>query len=120
MAPEVVLRRGAAARPHGGEPLAVAQHDRIVDVEPADQPARKLGGAAAFADPEEGPGAFAETVHQAGLGKEPQMPRQPRLRLAENFGEIGHRQFGLGEQRQDPQPRRLAGGFQGGGHAGKA
>ena len=59
-------------------------------------------------------------VHQSGLGEKPQMPRQPWLRLPENFGEIGNCQFGLGKQRQDPQARGLAGGFQGGRHAGKA
>ena len=86
----------------------------------ADQRARDFGAAAALAETEERPGAFAKALDQAGLGQQPQMPRQPRLRLAQDFGEVGHRQFGLGQQRQDAQPRRLAGGFERGGQAGEA
>ena len=36
------------------------------------------------------------------------MPRQAGLRLAQNLGEVGDRQFGLGDQRQNAQPRRFA------------
>ena len=40
------------------------------------------------------------------------MPRNARLRLAQNVGEVGDRQFGFGQQRQDAQARFLARGFQ--------
>src|SRR4029077_21291588 len=94
------------------ESLAIAEHGRVIGLEPADQCASKLSGAAAFAETEEGPGPLAETIHQSRFVEEPQMPRQPRLRLPENLGESANRQFGLCEQRQDAQPCRLAGGFQ--------
>jgi hypothetical protein len=42
------------------------------------------------------------------------MARDARLRLAQNLGKVGHRQFGLGEERQDTQPGTLPGRLQGG------
>jgi len=79
--PEIILRRGGARGAHGGEPLAVAGDHRIVGIEARDHGAGDVGRAAALAQPEERPRAFAEALHQAGLGKEPQMARQPRLGL---------------------------------------
>ena len=63
---------------------------------------------------EEGPGAFAEALDQAGLGQQLEMARDARLRLAQDVGEVGDGQLGLGEQRQDAQPRLLAGRLEGG------
>ena len=80
----------------------------IVGIEPRDHGARDVGRAAALAQAEERPRAFAEALDQAGLGQEPQMARQARLRLAQNLGEVGDRQLGLGDQRQDAQARRFA------------
>ena len=45
---------------------------------------------------------------QPGLGKQPQMPRQARLRLAQDRGKVGDGQFGFGDQHQKPQPRGFA------------
>ncbi len=112
MAAEIVLRGGSPRRAHRGKPLAVADDDRIFGIEPADQRAGDIGAAAALAHPEEGPRALAETLDQARLGQKPQMPRQPRLRLAQDFGEIRNRQFGLRKQRQNAQSGRFAGRFQ--------
>ncbi len=67
----------------------------------ADQGAGDVGDAAALAETEERPRAFAEALDQPGFGQKPQMARQARLRLAQNFGEVGDRQFGLGDQHQD-------------------
>ena len=64
--------------------------------------------AAALAQAEERPGALAEALDQAGLGQQPQMARDARLRLAQDVGEVGDGELGLGEQREDAQPRRLA------------
>ena len=113
MAAEIGLRGGGARGPHGGQPLAVARDGRIAGIEPRDQLARELGAAAVLAEAEEGPGAFAEPLDQAGLGQQLEMARDARLRLAQDVGEIGDRQLGLGEQRQDAQPRRLAGRLEG-------
>ena len=108
---EIILRGGGAGGAHGGEPLAVAGDDRILGVEPGDQGARDVD-AALFAEAVEGPGALAEALDQPRLGQEPQMPGQPGLRLAQDFGEVRHGQFGLGEERQDAQPGGFARGLQ--------
>ena len=113
VAAEIILRGGGARGAHRGEPLAVARDDRIVGIEPRDQRARDIGDAAALAQAEEGPRSFAEALDQAGLGQQPQMAGQPRLRLAQDFGEVGDGQFGLGDEHQDAQPRGFAGGLEG-------
>ena len=43
-----------------------------------------------------------------------QMARNARLRLAQDVGEVGDGQLGLGEQRQHAQARVLARGLEGG------
>ncbi len=119
VAAEIGLRGGRARGAHRGEPLAVARDGRVGRIEPRDELARELGAAAALAQPEERPGAFAEALDQAGLGQELEMARDARLRLAQDVGEVGDRELGLGEQRQDAQPRRLAGRLEGAVEAGK-
>ena len=57
---------------------------------------------------EEGPGALAVALDQAGLRQEPQMARDARLRLAQDVGEVGDGQLGLAQQRQHAQARLLA------------
>ena len=65
-----------------------------------------------LAQPEEGPRAFAEALDQPGFRQQPQMPRDARLRLAQDGGEIGDGQLRLRQQREDAQPRGLAGGLE--------
>ncbi len=48
------------------------------------------------------------------------MTRQPRLRLAQNVGEVGDGQLGLRKQRQDAQAGRFACGFERSGQRGEA
>ena len=60
------------------------------------------------------PAAFPVAVEQAGLGKQLQVPRQPRLALAENMDKVGDRQVGMGAKHQQPKPGRLGGRFHGG------
>jgi hypothetical protein len=64
-------------------------------------------GAAALAEAEERPGTLAEALDQAGLGEKPQMARNARLRLAQDGGEVGDRQLGFAQEREDAQPRRF-------------
>ena len=79
----------------------------------AEQRARHLGAAAVLGQAEEGPGALAEALDQAGLGQQLEMARDARLRLAQDVGQVGDGQFGLGQQRQHAQPRLLAGRLEG-------
>ena len=115
MAREIGLRRRGPGGAHAGEPLAVARDGRVGGVEPRRPGARdQLGAGAVLGEAEEGPGALAEALHQPGLGQQLEMARDARLRLAQDVGEIRDRQLGLGEQRQDAQPRLLARRLEGG------
>ena len=114
---EIGLRRGGARRAHRGEPVAVAGDDAVGRVEPSEQRARDFGAAAVLGQAEERPGALAKALDQPGFGQQLEMARDARLRLAQDVGEVGNGQFGLGQQRQDAQARlltrRLEGGVEG-------
>ena len=51
-------------------------------------------------------------LDEAGLGEELEMARDARLRLAEDVGQVRHRELALGKQREDPQPGLLGRGPQ--------
>ena len=111
---EVGLRRGSPRGAHGREPAAVAQHDRVGRIEPSHQHLRDIGDAAALAEPVERPAPLAETIDQAGFGQQLQVPRDARLRLAQDLREVGDRQVGFRQQREHAQPRALPGGAESG------
>ena len=120
VAAEIGLRGGGAGAAHGRQPFAVAGDGRVVGVEPGDEGAGDVGRAAVFAQAEKCPRPFAEALDQPGLGQKPQMARQPRLRLAQDFGEVGNGEFGLRQQRQNAQARAFRGRFEGRGQRRKA
>ena len=95
MPAEICLRRGRALRAHRGEPLAVARQRGVAGIEPCDQRRARVRPPRRLAQPEEGPRPFAEALDQSGLREEPQMARDPRLRLAQDVGEIRDGQLGL-------------------------
>ncbi len=109
---KIILRRGGAGGADGGEPFAIAGDHRIVRVDACNQVAGDVGGAAALTQPKECPRSLAVALHQSGLGQKPQVARQAGLRLAQNGGEIGNGQLGLGNQHQKPQPRGFRGGLE--------
>jgi len=106
------LRRVGALRAHRGEALPIARERHILGIETGNELAGKIGGPFTLGQAEEGPRAFAEALDEPRLGEKPQMARNPRLGLAQNGGEIGDRQFGLAEKRQNAQPCPLGGGFE--------
>ena len=112
MLTEITLRRLLTAGAHLREPFAVALEDRIRRIgQRKDRIGKRRPGA--FGSPAiECPGCFAKALDDAGLGKQPQMARDARLRLPENVGEIGDGQFRLVEQRQQAQARILRGRLQ--------
>ena len=112
MAAEIVLRRAHARRAHGGEPFAVAGEYPIVRIEPGDQDARQFGRLALLGKTEERPRALAEALDQPRLGEQPEMTRNPRLRLAQDVGQVRYRQLVLGEQRENAHTRFFRGGLQ--------
>ena len=110
---KILLSRFGARLANGGEPLAITRDDAVVRVEPRGERAGEFGAAAAFGEPKERPGAFAETLDQPSLHHQLEMARDARLRLPEDVGEIGDRQFGLADEGKDAQARLLARGFEG-------
>ena len=67
-----------------------------------------------FGEAKEDPGAFAEALDQAGFGHQLQVPTDAGLALTEDLGQVLDVQLAARQQCQDAQPRRLAGGAQGG------
>ena len=88
---EIGLRRGGARGAHRRQPAAVAQHHGVGRIEPRDQQLRDVGNAAALAEPIERPAPLAEAIDQPGFGEQLQVPRDARLRLAQDLGEVGDR-----------------------------
>ncbi len=111
---EIGLRGGRARGADLAEPLAVARDDWVVGIEARDQGADRERRRSLLGEAEERPGAFAEARHQSGLGQELEMARDARLRLTQDFGQVRDGQFGFEQQRQDAQPRLLAGRLEGG------
>jgi hypothetical protein len=65
-----------------------------------------------FGETEERPGALAEALDQPRFGEQAEMTRNPRLRLAQNVGQVRYRQLVLGEQRENAHTRFFRGGLQ--------
>ncbi len=103
------LGAGAA---HPLEAVQVAGHRRFVGRDEVDQRAHQPAAAAALGQSKERPGAFAETLHEAGVAQQPQMPGYPRLALAENLGKLADRELAPGAQDQDAHPGRFGHGAQ--------
>ena len=53
-------------------------------------------------------------LDQSGFGEQLEMARDARLRLAQDFGQVGDGEFGLGQQREDAQARGFRGRAQSG------
>ena len=88
------------------QPGAVGGEGRVGGIDAGDQRARQR--AAGVGEPIERPGAFALALGEAGFDQQFQMPRDARLRLAENGDELADRQLGLAEQADQPEARHLA------------
>ena len=97
MPPEIILGRGAARRAHRGQPLAVARDDCIIGIESGEQRAGNVGGAVPLAKAEERPRPFTKPLHEPGLSQQPKVAGEARLRLAQDLGQVGNRQFSLSE-----------------------
>ena len=89
----------------GVEPGAILRQRRRLALEPADQRVGQAG--AGLGQPEERPGTLAVALDQPRLDQQLEMARDPRLRLAQDVGEVGDRKLALDQQRQDAQARLL-------------
>ncbi len=112
---KIGLRRGGARGPHFGQALAITHHHRIVGIELRCQRAGKFGLVAVIGQAKERPRPFAKPHHQPRFRQQPQMARYARLGLAQDFGELRDRHLGLGQEREQAQPRLLTGCLEHGG-----
>ncbi len=109
---EIALRRVGMLALDRGKMPAVAHERGVVPVGARQKIGDQTAPRGVVGKAVEHPRAFRVAVDEAGLGEELQVARDARLRLAEDGGEVLHRQLGLGQQRQDAQARALARGFQ--------
>ncbi len=102
---EEALRRLGALGPDGIEARAVLRQGRRRAVEAGEERGDEVGRA--LDEAEERPGALAVALDEARLDHQLEVARDPRLRLAEDVGEVGDRQLALAEKGQDAQARLL-------------
>ncbi len=114
MGGEIAGRLFGALAAHFGEPRTIAGEHGIVGGEPGENIAAERGGGAAMRHQEKRPGAFAMALDEPGFDQKLQMPRDARLRLAENGDELADGQLRLGKEREQAQPRLFARGGEGG------
>ena len=107
---EIGLRRLGARLLHGSGPCPVAGEGEIRGIEARDDGAGERSLRPAFGEAEEDPGAFAEARDEASFGHQLQVAADARLALAEDLGQVLDVELGSGEQHEDAQARRLAGG----------
>ena len=105
-------RPARCGRPRAGPGRRPARRSLLVETLARGSRASDAGRSA-LGDAEEGPGALAMALDQAGLGHELEMPRDARLRLAEDVGEVGDVELALGRAapaRAGASPPRPPGG----------
>jgi hypothetical protein len=117
---KIGLRGSSPCGAHGCKPFAVAQDHRVGGIEAGQEPARHLCGRRAVRQAEERPASLTEALNQTGLGQKLEVTRDARLRLAQDFGQVGYGELGLGQQGKHAEPRGLAGRLEGGVELGKA
>ena len=87
--------------------------------EPMHDVAAKFGGACPLSRQEERPRTFAMALDEPRLDEQLEMPRNPRLRLAEDGHELRHGQLGFGQKGEQPQTRVFPGCLEGSQRVGK-
>jgi len=104
------LLRSALA--HRFQPLAIARQLRVARIDAIQQIVDHARGKSLLRRAEEGPRPFLIALQQAGLRQQAQMPRDARLRLAQDLDEVGDGQIGGRKQQQQTQARLFARGAQ--------
>ncbi len=92
--------------------LDIALAGGIGAIEPADQPLRERCPIALLGQAIIGPGPFGIALDQPGIGQKLEMPRDARLALLEDFGEVLDRVVALGQQGKQPQAGVFTRGLQ--------
>ncbi len=109
------LTRGAATTAHREHPLhalTIAHQHGVVDVELLEQQAREAATVGIHRHTVVDPMLLAEALEQPAVVEKLEVPRHPRLALAEDLGELGNREFTTRQDGEQSQTRRLGDGPQ--------
>ena len=109
---EIAFGRLAVLLLAGREPLAVARRLRVGGIEALQDAERHVALRLRVGEPVIDPRAFRAARDEAGFGENLQMPRDARLRLAEDLRQLLHGALAALEQRQKPDARLVAGCLQ--------
>ena len=93
----------------GAQAIPITAQHRVTRINTLNQRANKTACRITISHTEKGPRPFTTALDEARFNHQFEVPRHARLRLAQNIGEIGHGKLALGKQRQNPDPRILAG-----------
>jgi len=117
--PDIRLRREVAGSRFGTVGADCVKTSGILNegrrraiVRPRFDEVQKRQRALCIGERKEHPAAFLAPVDDAGIGEDPDMARDARLALVEQLGELSDRQLHSGEQRDDPQTRRVGHGLE--------
>ena len=106
---EIGLRGRGMGGLDGDKPAPITNDDRILQIEPRQNAARRFRAGSCLGQPIVGPGALRQALDQAGLGHEFKMARNPRLALRQHLRQILDRGLAGRKQREQAKPCRLAG-----------
>src|SRR6185312_14705929 len=87
---EIVASTVLPALLDGIEPLEIALDRRVGSVQPRNHSRQKVANPVAVGQAEVGPRTFLVTMDEIGFQKQLQVSRDRRLRLAENFSQVGN------------------------------
>ena len=111
---EVRLRGPGPRLAHRRKPRPVGMEAAVARIDLADQPLDGGPDRVPVGEAEERPGALPVPLDEPGLDEELQVPRDARLRLAEDVGEVRDVELALGEERENAQAGLLAGRLEAG------
>jgi len=101
---EVLVRRRSAPVTDDRQAVEVGGKDAVVLVGGRQHVADQFADGPVRHEIEERPCALPVFVDHARVGEQLEMTRDPRLRLAEDLGEVGDRELAVLQQSHDPQP----------------
>lgn len=108
-----------------GESIEISSCRWVMRIRSGGQPGDQRSNRAVIDPLEVHAGAFAVAVDHTGFGEQLEVAGDSRLRLAENLGQVGDRQFTVGQEQDNSKtclfadrPQHVEGGFGRESHAG--
>ena len=97
---------------HRVEALQIALELRVAEMHAGHEPLHEIALDVGIGETEIGPGPLLITPDQPGLEQELQMPRNPWLRLIEDFGKVGNGEIAARQQCKNAQSAGFSGRLQ--------